>query len=211
MRNPMVPRLPANPSAARNGYGLGFSGKNWPQRPDEARALLKIAVKANVRSYLEIGCRFGDTYHYIMSALPEGSRGMALDMPGGIFGNQDSGDYLMRAHEDIRTQGKSSSVILGSSFDPENIRLIAEHAPFDMVFIDGDHRYDGVKRDWETFGPMGKIVAFHDIDGDAAPPRRDKLAVDVPRLWREIVAAGYKTRNLVSPHRGMGIGVVWLE
>lgn len=47
---------------------------------------------------------------------------------------------------------------------------------FDVVFIDGDHSYDQVKRDWENYGPLArKFVAFHDI-----------LLDDPGRLFEEI-------------------------
>lgn len=40
--------------------------------------------------------------------------------------------------------------------------------PFDFVFIDGDHSFDGLRRDWEAWRPLidfNGIVAFHDTRG----------------------------------------------
>lgn len=64
----------------------GFSGRKFSQREDELRQLLRILRSEKVRSYLEIGARDGDSFHAIMSALPRGSRGVAVDLPEARWG-----------------------------------------------------------------------------------------------------------------------------
>jgi len=40
-------------------------------------------------------------------------------------------------------------------------------APFDFVFVDGDHTFDGLQADWEAWAPHASdIIAFHDVIGD---------------------------------------------
>ena len=54
---------------------------------------------------------------------------------------------------------------------------------FDMVFIDGDHSYDGVKQDFETYGPLvrpGGVIGCHDICNHGRPD----VQVDV--WWRSL-------------------------
>lgn len=44
--------------------------------------------------------------------------------------------------------------------------LLAEIGRIDILFIDGDHSYEGVLADWQTFGPAiapEGVVAFHDV------------------------------------------------
>ena len=48
--------------------------------------------------------------------------------------------------------------------------------PIDLIFIDGDHNYEGVKRDWELFDtrtwqPFG-VVVFHDTAWEIDPVSR---------------------------------------
>jgi hypothetical protein len=38
-----------------------------------------------------------------------------------------------------------------------------------LLFIDGDHRYEGVRRDFEMYSPLvgaGGLIAFHDNPGE---------------------------------------------
>lgn len=80
----------------------------------------------------------------------------------------------------------------------------------DLVFIDADHSYDGVRRDWEAWRTKvahGGLVAFHDIV-EHAPA----TGCEVARLWRE-VRADYTTVEIVGPESSVawaGIGVVFL-
>jgi hypothetical protein len=46
-------------------------------------------------------------------------------------------------------------------------RLLAQVGSIDLLFVDGDHSYDGVIADWRCFGPAlarSAVVAFHDIE-----------------------------------------------
>ena len=48
----------------------------------------------------------------------------------------------------------------------EAARGALEGRQVDVLFIDGDHAYDGVKRDYEMYGSLvrdGGVIAFHDI------------------------------------------------
>jgi predicted O-methyltransferase YrrM len=56
----------------------------------------------------------------------------------------------------------------------------------DFLLIDGDHRYRGVKKDWQLYSPLVKkngIIAFHDILFHPGIP-----SCKVHRLWKEVKA-----------------------
>ena len=74
-----------------------FSGRKASQDPDELAAFIALLVDRRVTRYLEIGARHGDTFHTIVLALPEGSYGLALDLPGGLWGPASPGRHLVRA------------------------------------------------------------------------------------------------------------------
>ena len=47
---------------------------------------------------------------------------------------------------------------------PLKLEGLTQDSPFDLCFIDGNHSYEAVKRDYEAFGENAKIAVFHDIN-----------------------------------------------
>jgi hypothetical protein len=160
-----------------------------------------------VRSYLEVGCRYGDTFHTVGLALPDGAKCVATDLPAAKNGKRikrhtDSGVYLQRAADDLNRNGRRATVIIGDSHSSDTVRKVRALAPFDAVFIDGDHTYDGVKADWRNYGSLARIVAFHDLKGE-------KSASYGPRqLFGELAGRHRHQVISVDPY-SCGIGVLW--
>lgn len=78
----------------------------------------------------------------------------------------------------------------------------------DFIFIDGDHSYEGAKRDFELYKPLvrpGGLIALHDIINYSGVPENN-----VEPLWEEIKATHPVTIELLSRknQEWMGIGVV---
>ena len=88
------------------------------------------------------------------------------------------------------------------------VEFYLANRPADVLFIDGDHRYPAVRRDWELYGPLvrpGGLAVFHDIEGTD-----EGYEIGVPRLWAEL-GITHRTTAIAS-HRGVkyGTGLVWL-
>lgn len=186
----------------------GFSGKPWPQYPEEIEGFIRLLMGEGVRSYMEIGCRYGDTFHAVGCALEKGSILVAVDLPGAKSGmknkggHQDSWKYLLRASDDLRNRGQKSFVILGDSHEESTKAQAAQYAPFDALLIDGDHTAEGVRKDWHDYGGMARIVAFHDIAGDG------KWARQIRPLYEEL-ASTHRHREFIFDGKRRGIGVIW--
>ncbi len=183
------------------------SGHPVSQRADELRLFIRLLKSKKVRSYLEVGARHGDTFFEVMSKLPRGSRGVAVDLPNGAWGVKSSDASLDRAAADLKSAGYDIEVIYGDSRSAETIASVERLGPFDAIFIDGDHRLPGVTADWTNYGRMAPIVAFHDIDGRGIRRKRTGDPVEVPILWDEIKSTE-KIKEFIGAERGMGIGVV---
>jgi hypothetical protein len=68
-------------------------------------------------------------------------------------------------------------------------------AQLDYLFLDGDHKYGGVSRDFEMYAPLvrrGGMVAFHDIVTYDAKSR-----CEVMTFWSEIKQK-YRHREFVE-------------
>lgn len=185
-----------------------FSGRRASQHPVELRAFIDLLRAEGVTSYLEVGARHGDTFHAVMTALPAGSRGVAVDLPGGAWGVASSAGSLAVAAADLRARGYDIEVLLGASAGPDVLRRLGDRR-FDALLIDGDHRYAGVLADWLTYRDRGRLIAFHDIAGEGQVQPTSGLPVEVPRLWREVKAEGRRSVEFIAEGSRMGIGVVW--
>jgi predicted O-methyltransferase YrrM len=89
--------------------------------------------------------------------------------------------------------------------------------PLDFLFIDGDHSYDGVRADFESYGTLvrpGGLIALHDVNEDFRTRRgveTPSISGEVPRFWRELKQS-HKTEELIADpdQDGFGIGVVYV-
>jgi predicted O-methyltransferase YrrM len=78
---------------------------------------------------------------------------------------------------------------------------------FDFCFIDGDHRYEAVRFDYECVGRSARICAFHDVTPTGS------VISGVPRFWEELRAAPgewatfYEIRHARPGRPCLGIGI----
>jgi predicted O-methyltransferase YrrM len=79
----------------------------------------------------------------------------------------------------------------------------------DMIFIDGDHSFEGVKRDWDLFVPHVRefgVVIFHDTLWDLRPdPRWQRNDMGVPAFVEQLRQEGYPVLTI---DRDFGVSLV---
>ncbi len=111
-------------------------------------------------------------------------------------------------------------VIQASSYADETVSKIKERLgdqKIDLLFIDGDHEYDGVKKDFELYAPLvreGGIIGFHDIVEDHKTrygKETDAWVGEVPKYWKELKQEKYQIKEIVenTEQDGFGIGVIF--
>ena len=179
--------------------------KHYSCAQDKVELEQMLKLVAGSKSVLEIGSSFGGTLKQMASVMPRGSTIVAVDMPSDEtpkYLNQQAS--LKEVCRQLSILGANVQLILGDSHSAQVIERVSHYAPFDFVFIDGDHSYEGMKKDWENYGPMGKVIAFHDIAGGLP---------ECKRCWDEIKATGVHTEEIINKYskQKFGIGIVYQE
>lgn len=161
-----------------------------------------LAQITECRSALEIGSRYGHSILRIAQAIKPLSKVVAVDLPyTGGYGDAPPAENILRDNiKKIGELGHETHLLLGDSHSAGVVEKVRSLGPFDFCFIDGDHSYEGVKADWENYGPLAKIVAFHDIVNN----------VGCFRLWGEVKKLGYRYVEYTSSV-WLGIGIIFKD
>ncbi len=170
------------------------------QQPDELLWFLMTLNK--VKKVLEIGTAEGRTMKMLAKIAEPGSLFRCIDPDIGVM----SEEWKKNA-EDLRKQGHDVERITASSVDERAWNWAKQWAPYDLVFIDGDHTYEGVVADFSLYHKLGLRLAFHDINHpDEGPGGKD---FGVKRFWSELKDRdyGFSMECSVTGYY-MGIGLI---
>ena len=104
---------------------------------------------------------------------------------------------------------KNLILISGDSTSERTLELTDKLGPYDLIFIDANHTYEYVKKDFENYKkfltPKG-VLAFHDIDCPDWP--------GINKFWNELKVTGkYEMREFVCEGYALqyGIGMLWMK
>jgi len=159
------------------------------------------------RVVLEIGTASGGTlFMFTRVAAPDATL-ISVDLPCGSFGG---GYPAWRAplYRRFALPAQRLHLFRGDSHAAdvvEAVKRVLDDRSVDVLFLDGDHSYEGVKRDHSVYGSLvrkGGIIAFHDIQAGDDP------ATEVPRYWEEIRPVMGGCELIGDPRqKGYGIGL----
>ena len=185
------------------------------QKPAELAGLLALLETGKPRVMLEIGAGNGGT-SWAWSKLTSLERLIVLDLPNGPWGGGELDEKMeyIRQNSDI-----SLTYIKGNSQNSEALESVKQQLGvedvtrplemLDILFIDGDHSYEGVKADFLTYSPLVKkdgLVVFHDICEHA-----HETKCDVRKFWLELLETCPKENYVefvCEPTNWGGIGVI---
>lgn len=185
----------------------------WPvQDIAELEAFVRFVREQNVRRYLEIGSKYGGSLWHITRAMPQGSLAVAIDLPfQSDFKRPVSEPYLQQSVSELRAKGYDVHLILGDSTSETVVEAARQHAPFDLCLIDANHTEAFCRADWANYGPMSKIVAFHDISYDMKQNRPGKIhPIEVPKVWEQLKTEyRHQEIRLCKTKKDNGFGILW--
>jgi predicted O-methyltransferase YrrM len=210
---PFIVHLPRIRRISRAGAAVEFAMKNKFISPSqieaEFRRLAEIIESLRPRTAMEIGTLRGGTLLALCRLSHPEATIISLDLPGGGFGG---GYHWFQAaiFRYFPTPGQNLHLIRDDSHKQQSIDKITRILngwQLDFLFIDGDHTYSGVKRDFEMYSPLVRpngIVVFHDI---AEHPQNTDCEVD--RFWNEIKTSFRHEEIIADRKQGWaGIGVL---
>lgn len=214
----LLSRYPGSDSASILAIIKHYKGDGWYRRlsayqvDSELSRLIDWANTVRPEVVVEIGTANGATL--LAWCRVAGEIVISVDLPGGIHG----GGYAQQKQRLYRElvsgrEGVEVELVQADSQVMATREIVEQRLkgrPVDILFIDGDHRYSGVSRDfdlWRGLVRKGGYVIFHDILPNPRP-----VQSEVDRFWTE-VKDRYESFEIVEDRNQgwAGIGVLHMR
>jgi predicted O-methyltransferase YrrM len=202
----------AGHDVARRSIGIGAV-----QKVSELGPLVDLVADRQPKTIVEIGTARGGTLWSFAQVAPEDATIVSIDIPSGsAMDVRDGKDvyigrdrkrlkHFVRGEQqlhliDMNSQLPATKGVLMQALDGKQI---------DLLFIDGDHSYKGVKSDFDMYAPLvspGGMIVFHDIN------KHSDKRVGVNIFWDEIKKRHQRTVEFIGketwgfmPWGGIGV------
>ena len=169
------------------------------QNPKELLLLLKMLDKIKPKVIVEIGVDQG----YLLTTWRK-----AFD-PQLLIGVELGNSTKIAELGSLR----DATFIFGDShhlYTKTRLQELLADRKIDLLFIDGDHTYEGVKQDFEMYAPLvreGGAIVLHDIK---LTGKKWEGLVEVNRFWKELKLNYIHQEIWDQAGKGTGTGLIWV-
>ena len=185
------------------------------QNLEEFEIFLNIYDKLNAKYIIEIGSLYGWSLQHFIHYGSDDSVVVSIDLPVRDF--IGATDFRVTTQESnwknfwpTWAKNKNSKLFIIPQQSSLNESLQSTTEIFgdnlvDFLFIDGDHRYNAIKTDFNMYSPLvrkGGMVAFHDIGENEEGGGH--------KFWNEIKNNYKHLEILKDDKREKGIGVLYV-
>lgn len=171
------------------------------QIPAEIEQLAREVERTAPLTILEIGTSSGGTLYIWARYVKDCRRIISIDLPEGY-------PYKKIDFFRLFDSSKKFCFLRGDSHSATTVKMLAQilgDDRIDFLYIDGDHSYEGVRKDFNAyrkFMARKGMIAFHDIVHHPG--------YGVERFWKEIKNQ-YPSKEIVfsRDQNGFGIGILY--
>jgi predicted O-methyltransferase YrrM len=185
------------------------------QYEPEFEDLLNFYISLKAKNVLEIGSYFGSSLHHWLYYSAENARIISIDLPISEFcGSHDPRvpvqEFAIKNEWKLWTKRNKNKLHLIQHCSQlestkKEVEKLLDGDLLDFLFIDGDHRYENVKKDFEMYSPLvkkGGRIALHDINYAEEG--------GVHKLWDEIKDNYGYVELKFHPKQEKGIGLIMI-
>jgi predicted O-methyltransferase YrrM len=178
-----------------NSYGAVQNPREWRDLDKMIERRRRFKKTNNI---VEIGVYQGGTSWLLARHLEPGGRLVGVDVE-----SMGAGDHARTIYAQLNEDGYDAHYLtMTSAAAFEHVEKMVPDG-IDVLHIDADHAYEGVRFDFETYLPLMKpdgLIIFHDI----------RYIEDVTQLWERIDIDARRHEFFTKRH-GFGLGLLELN
>ena len=148
---------------------------------------------------------------FLLSKIaPSDATIVSVDLPGKQGGYPE---WRKKIYHKFSSRGQLLNLIKADSHKEETlleVKKIIGERDVDLLFIDGDHTYEGARHDFLMYKGLvrnGGMIVFHDI-----AQHSPESGCEVDRLWREAQTKSAGGELIRDKNQGWGgIGILYVE
>ena len=192
--------------------GRGFYDKiRLAQIEEELYQLCKRVTDHKPKIIAEIGTWNGGTFYVWTRTNPQAEKLISIDLPDGQYGGGYDEKRIKFFKEFAHGRDKNELYFIRgdskSKDTTEKLENILKGKKIDFLYIDGDHTYEGIKKDFNIYKEYmanDGLIGFHDIN-------THKEGYGVVKFWNEIKEQYRFEEFIKKDSKVMGNGLIYLN